>query len=139
MGAITTLALLATAAAVCVPVVARRLRQRTPLAEETARRVDSAVSRGLQSMGDLAEAYAGAAVEAVRPVAGGSPPAASLPDGPVNFPNYSADSWEGPLDPPLSIPRWGFRPLFWKPVFTRPAPWYFYRRPPWRVGGRLRK
>ncbi len=139
-GAITTLAVLATAAAVCVPVVARRLRQRAPQAEETARRVDSAVSRGLQSVGDLAEAYAGAAAAAVRPAAGGATPvAAAVPDGPVNLPIYAANSWEGPLDPPLSLPRWGLRPLFWKPGFTRPAPWSFYRRPPWRAGGRFRK
>ncbi len=138
-GAITTLALLATAAAVCVPMVARRLRQRTPLAEETSRRVDAAMSRGLQTMGDLAEAYAGAAAAAIRPAAGREPAAASLPDGPVNFPIYPSNSWEGPLDPPLSFPRWGFRPLFWKPGFTRPAPWYLYRHPPWRAGGRLRK
>jgi hypothetical protein len=136
-GAITSLALIAAAAAVCVPLVARRLRLRTPAAEEAARRVDSAVSRGLESVGALADAFASAAA-AIRPSVGG-PVAASLPDGPIGVPIYPADPWEGPPTPPPGWAHWGLRPFFWKPIFPRPAPWYFYRHPPWKAGGRLRK
>jgi hypothetical protein len=138
-GTITSLVLLATAAAVCVPLVARRLRQRAPAAEEAARRVDAAVTRSLESVGSLADAYAGTAAAALRSATIGRPAAAALPDGPVGVPLYPGEPWVGPLDPPLSPPRWGPRPFFWKPVFARPVPWYFYRHMPWRAGGRLRR
>ena len=138
VGALATLALLAAALAVGVPLVVKRLSARSPAAEAAAGRIESAVNRGLESVAALADSYGG--TTAVWPArAAAAARAAALPDGPIRPPLVSSDAWDGPVNAPLFPPPWRLRPMFWQPLFARPAPWYFYRHPLWRAGGWRRK
>jgi hypothetical protein len=140
IGALASLALLAAAVAVCVPLVVKRLGAHTPAADDAARRVESAVTRGLASVGAMADSYSGGIPGLpLRADLAGPAVAASLPDGPIRGPAASFESGDGPMNPPPFPPPWRTQPLFWKPFFTRPAPWYFYRRPLWRTGGWRRR
>jgi hypothetical protein len=136
VGGLAGVALFAAAVAVCVPLVLKRLRAHAPAADETARRVEAAVTRGLGSVGALADAYRGG-----LPWPGGpDTPAAALPDAPPpRVPVHYLDPGDGPASPPFLPPPWEAPPVFWKPFYPRPAPWHFHRRPLWRAGGWRRR
>ena len=133
-GSLASLALFAGAVAVCVPLVVKRLRTHAAAADETARRVEAAVTRGLASVGKLADAYDGLPAPAPSDL-----PAAALPDGPRRAPLPFPEPWDGPPSSPF-VPPCGEKPLFFgRPFFPRPGPWRFYARPLWRAGGGRRR
>ena len=136
VGGLASLALLATAVAVCVPLVVKRLRAHAPAADDAARRVEAAVTRSLESVGRLADSSGGLPDLPAFPGVG--PAAAALPDSPAR-PFGAPAIWDGPVNTPCFPLPEESRRFFWKPFFTRPAPWYFYRRPPWRAGIGRRK
>jgi hypothetical protein len=133
VGALTSLAVLAAAVAVSAPLIVKRLRARVPAADATARRVEAAVARGLDSVGALADAYSGS-LAALPRVDAGEAGAASLPDRPAVFPADPAVAWDGLVNPSFPAP-WRNHPLLGRPLFPRAAPWDFYRHPRWRAGG----
>jgi hypothetical protein len=137
-GALTSLAILAAAVAFGAPWVVRRLRAHAPAMDEAARRLESAVTGGLDGAGALAEATAGKAASLVRADGSADPSEPPPSDGFINATIYPTHAWDGPVGPPLYPPLWKSPPAFWRPFFTRPAPWHFHRRPPWRAGIRRR-
>jgi hypothetical protein len=140
LGALGSVALLAAAVAVCVPLVIKRLGTHTPAADDAARRVEAAVTRGLASVGAMADGYGGGLPGLpALPEAGGEPVAAAVPDWPVRASPSSSDLGDGPVNPILFPSPWRRPPLFWRPLFPRPIRWYFYRRPLWRAGDWRRK
>jgi len=129
-----SLALLAAALAISVPLVIRRLRTRAPAVEAAARRAEDAVARGLDAMGELA---------ATLPLRGDALPGAApaaLPDALLRAPGCRFDSGEGfpasPGGPPIWRDRRRFSPT---PLFPPRLPWCFDGHRPWGVGSWRRK
>jgi hypothetical protein len=139
VGGLASLALLAAAVAVCAPLVVKRLRAHAPAADEAARRVEAAVTQGLDSVGRLADAAGSSLAPPARVGSDRDAAVAALPDGPTRAPGFFPPAWCVPVDPVFLPPAWGGRSPFWKPFFPRPAPWYFHRHPLWRPAAWRRK